>query len=207
MPDATCLPPQFYNRDVVQVARELLGMKLVRSVDGIRLEGIIVETEAYKGESDLACHARSGKTSRNAVMYGPPGRAYIYFTYGLHWMLNCVCQEEGSPAAVLIRAIHPTLGLERIAAHRKGRPPSQWTDGPAKLCQAFHIDGGLNGVNLTDPRGPLFIKNSAPPKAAGVIATPRIGINYAPEPWLSVPWRFCIGLDDFQRQSDRQPDL
>jgi DNA-3-methyladenine glycosylase len=198
MLNATCLPAQFYDRDVVEVARELLGMKLVRSADGIRQEGIIVETEAYKGESDLACHARSGKTSRNAVMYGPPGRAYIYFTYGIHWMLNCVCQEEGSPAAVLIRAIHPTVGLEEIAARRKGRPSSQWADGPAKLCQAFRIDGGLNGVNLSDPRGPLFFLKSVPPGAASVTATPRIGINYAPEPWLSMPWRFFISSDDFR---------
>jgi len=199
MLNATCLPAQFYDRDVVEVARELLGMKLVRSADGIRQEGIIVETEAYKGESDLACHARSGKTSRNAVMYGPPGRAYIYFTYGRHWMLNCVCQGEGLPAAVLIRAIHPTVGLEEIAARRKGRPPSQWADGPAKLCQAFRIDGGLNGINLTDPLGPLYFSKSIPPEAASVIATPRIGINYAPEPWLSMPWRFYIDSDGFQR--------
>jgi DNA-3-methyladenine glycosylase len=207
MPDETCLSSRFYNRDVILVARELLGMTLVRVANGSRQEGIIIETEAYKGEDDLACHARSGKTARNAIMYGPPGRVYVYFTYGMHWMLNCVCQEVDSPAAVLIRAVRPTRGLDEIAARRSGRPRSDWTNGPSKLCQAFSIDGALNGADLTDPDGPLFIQKSALPPAVRIAATPRIGIKYAPEPWLSIPWRFVTDWQDFPPSSPRQPDL
>lgn len=207
MPDETCLPSRFYNRDVILVARELLGMTLVRAANGNRQEGIIIETEAYKGEDDLACHARCGKTARNAVMYGLPGRAYVYFTYGMHWMLNCVSQEVDSPAAVLIRAVHPTHGLDEIAARRSGHPRSGWANGPAKLCQAFCIDGELNGADLTDPDGPLFILKTSPPSAARIAASPRIGIKYAPEPWLSIPWRFFIDSYDFHPSTSRQPDL
>jgi DNA-3-methyladenine glycosylase len=110
----------FYNRPAVEVARDLLGMRLVRILDGIRISGTIIETEAYAGEYDLACHARAGLTKRTAVMYGPPGRAYVYFTYGMHWLLNAVCLAEGDPAAVLIRAIEPEEGLD------VNRRPPQW---------------------------------------------------------------------------------
>jgi DNA-3-methyladenine glycosylase len=113
-----CLPDSFYQQDVTLVARQLLGKRLVRLMDGTRISGIIVEAEAYRGEEDLACHARSGMTQRNAVMYGREGRAYVYFTYGMHWMLNAVCGPEGFPSAVLIRAIKPMEGLETIASRR-----------------------------------------------------------------------------------------
>ena len=99
------LARDFYIRQVQTVAQDLLGRKLVRMINGCRVTGIISETEAYDGEKDLACHARSGKTQRNRVMYGESGRAYIYFTYGMHWMLNCIAGDEGYPAAVLIRAV------------------------------------------------------------------------------------------------------
>src|SRR5512136_44990 len=130
---SACLPREFYDRPTITVARELLGMRLVRLLDGVRLGGIITETEAYIGEEDLACHARFGRTRRNAVMYGPPGFAYVYFTYGMHWLLNAVTGPEGFPAAVLIRAIQPVEGLEIITARRQGRD----TLGPAKLTQAL----------------------------------------------------------------------
>jgi DNA-3-methyladenine glycosylase len=195
MPDSTCLPVHFYRHDVVQVARDLLGMKLVRVTGKSRQEGIILETEAYRGEEDLACHAHVGLTRRNAVMYGPPGRAYVYFTYGIHWMLNCVCQDEGSPAAVLIRAVLPILGLEEVAARRRGRPRPEWANGPAKLCQAFQIDGSLNGIDLTTPSSGLFIEESIHPPLELIHTSPRVGIKYAPEPWLSMPWRFHFDAD------------
>ena len=119
--------------------------------------GSITEAEAYQGEDDLGCHAHAGKTRRNAVMYGPPGFAYVYFTYGMHWMLNAVTGAEGSPAAVLIRAIRPLEGQAWMAANRPrlaGKPG--WLDGPAKLTQALAIDGSLNGVDLCDPGSGLL---------------------------------------------------
>ena len=104
------LPREFYNRPTLTVARELIGARLVRILNGQRLVGIITETEAYIGEKDLGCHAKAGRTARTAVMYGPPGHAYVYFTYGNHWMLNVVTEREGFPAAVLLRAIQPIEG-------------------------------------------------------------------------------------------------
>src|SRR5262245_36385866 len=115
------LPRDFYRRSALNVARELLGARLVRLHDGIRLSGSITETEAYVGEEDLGCHAKAGRTARTAIMYGPPGHAYVYFTYGMHWLLNAVTGEVGSPAAVLIRAIVPDEGIE-LMSERRGRP-------------------------------------------------------------------------------------
>src|SRR5512137_2860455 len=127
------LPRGFYAENTLAVARNLLGARLVRILDGRRLAGIIVECEAYIGEDDLGCHAKAGRTKRNAVMFGPPGAAYVYFTYGMHWMLNAVTEREGFPAAVLIRAIQPVESVDIIAAHRQGRD----TLGPAKVTQAL----------------------------------------------------------------------
>ena len=114
------LPREFYNRPTLTVARELIGTRLVRISEGSMLVGLITETEAYIGETDLACHAKAGRTPRTRVMYGPPGYAYVYFTYGNHWMLNAVTEQEGFPAAVLIRAIQPIEGMEVMSARRKG---------------------------------------------------------------------------------------
>lgn len=182
----------FYSRPPEVVARDLLGQVLVRRLDGAEIGGPIVETEAYDGPEDQASHARFGVTRRNAVMYGPPGRAYIYFTYGMHWCLNVVCGPEGSPSAVLIRAIEPTMGLEIISSRRDGRPAKEWTNGPAKLCKALGVDGSLLGADLTDPCGDLFILESEATAARAVRQTPRIGIGYAGEPWRSMPWRFVL---------------
>lgn len=192
MPESTILPESFYARSVLNVAPDLLGRRLVHCANGVRLAGIIVETEAYNGAEDLACHARFGQTKRTRVMFGPPGRAYIYFTYGMHWMLNCVTQPAGEPTAVLIRALLPIEGLEVMAANRVGRPPAQWTNGPAKLCQALEIDGRLNGVNLTGAAGQLWIETGIPVRPEWIITGPRIGIDYAGEPWVSMPWRYRV---------------
>ena len=186
----TSLPEQFFAGEVTEIARALLGKRLVRMQDGVRVSGLISETEAYRGEEDLACHARSGKTARNAVMYGKPGYAYIYFTYGMHWCLNAVCGPEGFPAAVLIRALLPLEGLQFIAERRAGRPPVDWCSGPAKLCKAFEIDGRLNGVNLCDDESPLWIEEGVHVPDSKVSVTPRIGIENSPEPWRSKPWRY-----------------
>ena len=188
----TILPCDFYLRPAPVVARALLGMRLVRIVDGQRISGRIVETEAYYGEEDAACHARFGLTKRNAVMFGPPGRAYVYFTYGMHWCLNAVTGAEGSPAAVLIRAILPVEGPETISANRSGVPELNWTNGPAKLCRALQIDGSLYGAVLCAQDSPLRIEEDMNVKDAVIASSPRVGIQYAPEPWLSMPWRYRV---------------
>jgi DNA-3-methyladenine glycosylase len=186
------LDVEFYSIPASSVARALLGMRLVRVLDDVRLVGRITETEAYCGEEDQACHARAGRTPRTAVMYGPAGRAYIYFTYGMHWMLNVVCEKADFPAAVLIRAVQPLEGLELIAKRRAGVRPRLWTDGPAKLCRAFGIDGSLNGLDLTTENNQLWIETGPPAAEEEVLSGPRVGIGYAGEPWLSMPWRFQL---------------
>lgn len=198
---SSCLPRDWYERDPVVVARELLGKQLVRLLDGQVLRGIISETEAYRGEEDLACHARVGRTARTAVMYEMPGVAYVYFTYGLHWCLNAVCLPADYPAAVLIRAIEPVDGLEVMAARRGSRPPSLWTDGPAKLTQALGIDGRQNGADLTTPDGGLWIEAGETVPDERVVIGPRVGINNVPEPWRSMPWRFRKNPSPFQGEA------
>jgi len=187
----------FFEQKATQVANSLIGQRIVRLLDGSRISGIILETEAYDGEQDLACHARSGRTHRNAVMYGPPGHAYVYFTYGMHWLLNCVTGKEGYPAAVLIRAILPVEGLDIITKRRKGIPQKHWCDGPAKLTKALSIDGGLNGANLCTHKNGLFIEQGITIPAEWLQCTARIGIRYAPQPWRTKPWRFVATLPKY----------
>lgn len=184
------LTRDFYAHPALTVARAVLGMRLVRIDEGQRISGIITEAEAYIGESDLGCHASHGRTPRTAIMYGPPGHAYIYFTYGMHWMLNLVAEAEGFPAAVLIRAIQPVEGLDIIAARRKDRPQAQWADGPGKICQALGIDRQLNGVDLCAAEAELFVEEGIPVPDECVTIGPRVGLNSVPEPWKSMPWRF-----------------
>ncbi len=188
MQSSSCLPREFYARPTLAVARDLLGMRLVRLQDGIQLSGIITEAEAYIGQEDLACHAHSGKSLRNAVMFGPPGHAYVYFTYGMHWMLNAVTERQDFPAAVLLRAIQPLEGVQIISARRQGRD----TFGPAKLTQALGIDGALNGIDLCSPASGLWIEPGAPLPASAVLTGPRVGLYTVPEPWKSKPWRFRV---------------
>ena len=184
------LERQFFNRPTLQVARELLGARLVRLEGDERTAGIIVETEAYIGEEDLGCHASAGYTPRTQVMYGPPGHAYVYFTYGMHWMLNFVAEAESLPAAVLIRGIVPTEGIARIASRRVGRPAEQWTNGPGKICQAFSINRMQNGADLCAPEAELFVEYGVNISDSSVTNSPRVGLNSVPEPWKSVPWRY-----------------
>jgi DNA-3-methyladenine glycosylase len=186
------LPVSFYNRSAVDVARGLLGTRLVRLIGTRRVSGYVIETEAYEGESDLACHARFGRTQRTEVMYGRAGRAYIYFIYGMHWMLNVVAEPEERPAAVLIRAILADEGQDIIAAQRAGVRPRDWTNGPARLCRALDIDGHLNGIDLTDPQGKLWLEAGLAVPAESVVSGPRVGIENVPEPWRSIPWRFLV---------------
>lgn len=186
------LPRKFFARDTVVVARELLGLCLVRVCNDQHLAGLITETEAYVGEDDLACHARAGRTSRTEVMYGPPGHAYIYFNYGLHWLLNIVTERAGYPAAVLIRGLAPVRGIEAMRRHRSGQPDRRLADGPAKLTQALSVNGALNGADLCARPAELYIERAASPPPARIIAAPRVGIDGVPEPWRSVKWNFKL---------------
>jgi DNA-3-methyladenine glycosylase len=125
-------------------------------------------------------------------MYGPPGHAYVYFTYGMHWLLNFVTESEGFPAAVLIRAISPTEGLEVIASRRDGRSPERWTDGPAKLCQALGIDGEQNGMDICAQESEILVEQGKTIPESIVTTSPRVGLYTVPEPWKSIPWRFQV---------------
>jgi DNA-3-methyladenine glycosylase len=174
------LPAAFYARDTELVARELLGAVLECTVRGTRCQGKIVETEAYTGEKDLACHAAAGRTARTEVLYGPPGRAYVYFIYGMHWCVNAVTRRAGLPSAVLIRAVEPISGIDAMRRRRHQRRDRELTNGPAKLCDAFGITGPRhNGVSLQS--SPLRILAGEPVPDADVAVTPRIGISKAVE--------------------------
>lgn len=181
-------PRAFYNRPTLTVAHELIGARLVRILNGVKLAGLITETEAYIGEEDLACHARAGLTARTAPMFGPPGYAYVYFTYGNHWMLNAVTEREGFPAAVLIRAIRPVEGIETIMERRKGRD----TLGPGKLTQALGVTKSENQVDLTGANSGLWIEAGHFIPDKNVTIGPRVGLYTVSEPWKSMPWRFLM---------------
>lgn len=181
----------FYARPTPEVARELLGARLVRMDRGRRLSGIIVETEAYEGAQDLGSHARAGLTQRNWAMFGPPGRVYVYFSYGNHWMLNFVTGPDGVPGAVLIRAVLPQDGIA-LMRRRRHRPDAELANGPGKLCQAFGIDARHYGLDLCDPAGPITVERASLFSDVDVTTGPRVGLYTVPEPWKSRPWRFHV---------------
>jgi DNA-3-methyladenine glycosylase len=204
------------------VARSLLGWRLVRDDATGRRSGRIVELEAYIGEDDRASHARFGRTARNEVMYGPPGRAYVYLVYGMHDCLNIVTEPAGTPAALLVRAIEPLEGIDLMRASRArraverrrptgggarrdggdgaGAPPSvaagadhRLASGPGLVCAAFDLDRSLTGRDLFAPDAAVRIE--PPPSGEPdptVVAGPRVGIGYAGTPWTEVPWRLAI---------------
>ncbi len=186
------LSRDFFSQDTRLVARLLLGKRLVRRLDGHRLAGCIVEAEAYLGGEDKGCHASVGRTQRNEVMFGLPGHAYVYFTYGMHWMFNVVTGVEGFPAAVLIRALEPREGVAEMARNRKRRAVFDLCSGPAKLTQALSITRALNGIDLCARGAELWIEDAPPIADADVATGPRIGLNSVPEPWKSIPWRFYV---------------
>ncbi|MGI6308380.1 MAG: DNA-3-methyladenine glycosylase [Dethiobacteria bacterium] len=181
------LTQDFYQRNTIEVARSLLGAKLVHfSPEGLT-SGLIVETEAYLSRGDPACHAARGKTKRNAVMFGPPGRAYVYFIYGNHYCFNVVTGREGQGEAVLIRALEP---LEGLALMQKRRGPDKklrnLTNGPGKLCQAMGITGEHNGVSLQEY--PFFITAAVSIEAAAIGVSGRIGISRGQDK----QWRYFV---------------
>lgn len=170
------LPSSFYARDTEIVARELLGAVLECTTDAGRAAGRIVETEAYLGEHDLACHAVAGRTARTEPLYGRPGTSYVYFIYGMHWCFNAVTREIGLPSAVLVRAVEPIEGEALMRARRPAaRRRVDLTNGPGKLCQALAIDGTLNRLSLQRP--PLVIRAGIDVPDSAVAVTPRIGIT------------------------------
>ena len=179
---------RFFARPTLTVARELLNQHLVRVYRGQRLSGVIVETEAYIGEDDSASHAFHGRTARTQVMYGSPGHAYVYFTYGMHWMLNFVTEADGFPAAVLVRAIVPDEGL-RTMRRLRGREPL--ADGPAKLCQALAVDRALNDEDAATSER-LFVERRPQAPESQVLCTPRIGIVSADAAARERLWRFLV---------------
>lgn len=180
------LAREFYARKTVSVARALLGRVLVHvdssapeGAQPVRRAGRIVETEAYVGPHDLACHASKGRTARTEVMFGPPGHAYVYLIYGMYDCFNVVTEREGHASAVLVRALAPIEGC-------LGE-----TDGPGKLCRALRLTRAQNRVDLTDPDGPLYLEEGAPISPRKIACGPRIGVDYAGE-WAHQPLRFWI---------------
>ena len=183
------LPRSFYQRDdVVAIARELLGKVLITRFDGRTTAGIICETEAYAGPHDRASHAYAGKrTPRNEVMYAKGGTAYVYLCYGLHHLFNVVTNSNGTPHAVLIRAIHPTVGIE-LMLERRGADARLSTGGPGTLTQALGIRTSHNGTDLLSDTIYIEDRSIIVPRKA-IITGPRIGVQYAGEDAL-LPYRF-----------------
>jgi DNA-3-methyladenine glycosylase len=187
------LPRAFYEQKTLDVAKQLLGKYLVRQhADGDTV-GRIVETEAYIGPQDLACHASKGRTARTDVMFGPAGHAYVYFIYGFHNMLNLVTEPKDYPAAVLVRAVEPVAGIELMKQRRQLEKLRDLASGPGKLCQAFAIDRSLNGADLCESI--LYVEDRGGP-APNFQATPRIGVDYAGK-WKNKPYRFVLRGSDY----------
>src|SRR5213593_3194206 len=192
------LPREFYTRsDVLEVARDLLGKKLVvTNRNGARVAAIIVETEAYRGPEDKASHAYNGRrTRRTETMYGVGGTAYVYFVYGMYHQFNVVTNLEDVPHAILVRAVEPVEGIGLMRKRRRGRSDQSLTNGPGKLCIALGIDRKLDGADLLGDR--VWIEEGRGPIPPSAIAVGRrIGIDYA-EAWVDKPWRFWIRNNPF----------
>lgn len=186
----------FYNRNTIKVAQEILGKFLVRKIGKKIIAGKIVETEAYVGPSDLASHASRGKTARTAPMFGPPGHAYVYLVYGLNYCFNIVTEKENYPAAVLIRAIEPTDGIDLIKKFRKNQKIIfNLTNGPGKLCQALKIDKSLNNSDIS--KNILWVEDRGLKiKPSEIVAAKRIGVDYAGQ-YKNKPWRFYLRGNPF----------
>ena len=179
------LGASFFDRPTLIVAEDLIGKFLVRSVSGKTVALMITETEAYDGFDDKASHASRGQTPCNTPMFGKPGTIYVYFTYGMHWMLNIVCGKEAYPAAVLIRGVEGVVG-------------------PARLTKALHIDKRLNTLPLSKKSGLWIEDRGVNVSKKDILTTPRIGVHYAGE-WAHKPWRFV--LKKYRRDDKTSPPL
>jgi len=188
---------EFYSRDTITVAKDLLGKILVHNYDGNIIKGKIVETEAYLGINDKAAHSYGGrKTKRVETMYGPPGVAYVYFIYGMYYCFNIVTKEEGTPEAVLVRAVEPVENIDQMAINRFKKPYEELTryqkrnltNGPGKLCMALNIGKEQNGLDLC---GDILYLEEGEKENFNIVTTTRIGIDYAEEA-KDFPYRFYI---------------
>lgn len=197
------LPRRFYNRPVVTVARELLGLLLVRDSEEGRVVGRIVETEAYLAVGDPASHSYRGPSKKNASMFGPPGHAYVYVIHARH-CVNVVTEPVGVASAVLIRAVEPIEGLPLMHLRRGVADPRLLARGPARLCQAFAVDRQLDGWDLTQA-GPLFVARASRSRGVGsplrIVATPRIGVTSG----AAAPLRFCVAGSVHLSRPCREP--
>ena len=198
------LPRAFYARPACTVARELLGKRLVHVIDGQRISGIIVETEAYcdSAEPDLACHASRNQgrpTKRTTIMFGEAGHVYMYFNYGMHWLFNVVTGEVDQANAVLVRALQPDEGAGFMQQQRGKQKRPNWTNGPGKLAQALGLDGHYYGHDLCQNKSALWIEAADVEgiSAETILSGPRIGLGKTPEPWLSIPWRYWLADNAF----------
>lgn len=188
-PDRLTLPADFYDRPVLDVARDLLGALVERETpDGV-VTVRLTEVEAYDGANDPGSHAFRGRTPRNATMFGLPGHLYVYFTYGMHWCMNLVCAPPGTAAAVLLRAAEVVGGIELVRARRPGAVDRDLARGPARLTKALAVDRTLDGVDVTDPAAPLRVRPGTPVPLESVGVGPRTGVA---GDGAARPWRFAV---------------
>ncbi|MFQ5920883.1 MAG: DNA-3-methyladenine glycosylase [Nitrososphaerales archaeon] len=193
---------EFYSRDTVEVARDLLGRILVRVLRNGILSGVIVESEAYRSTDDPASHSYRGRTERNSVMFGEVGHAYVYFTYGNHYCLNLVAKDGATPAgAVLIRAIEPLEGVPAMRRRRSTDDPLNIASGPGKLTEALGITKEQNGIDLTTKKGGLYLLDGNHIERSRITATPRIGIRVG----LEKQWRFLVADSKFVSKKVKIP--
>jgi DNA-3-methyladenine glycosylase len=180
------LPRQFYNRNTIDVALDLLGCRLICTTDGVKTGGVIVEVEAYRGPTDPACHAFHGRTPRNEVMHGPPGFLYVYFTYGNHFMLNVVTERDNFPAAVLLRGIEPLYNIPVMGQRRNTADFTNISSGPGKLAKALNVTRVDNGTDLL--KSHIYVQGPSE-NSLEIMASPRIGIGTN---GIERLWRFFI---------------
>ena len=185
------LKKEFYERETVTVAKQLIGKTLTRKIQGRKMTGIIIETEAYRGKNDLASHAATKMTKRNRIMFGPVGMSYVYFTYGMYFMLNVVAKSKKQNAgAVLIRGIFPQDGIKIMIQNRKNKDMHKITNGPGKLTMAMDISMEENNIDLTK-KSSIYISEGIIPKKINKL--PRIGISKA----IDKEWNFSINSKDY----------
>lgn len=172
-------PVSFYERPTLEVLRNLIGKVLVRISKSGEISGIIVEAEAYLGEDDPASYAHSGRTKRSERLYGPPARSFVHLTYGMHHLLNVITEREGFPAAILIRALEPLQGVSQMKKRRGTEEIVNLCSGPAKLCQSMEIDLKMNGLLVSSPKSPLFIREELKEERRDgkLLWRPRIGVR------------------------------